>query len=76
LLGHHELPPAVAACATALPATGDSVIGPDAADTAIHPMNAAINSENSVFSENPLKAFVIFVLLVCSGGVRSPMDAM
>jgi hypothetical protein len=46
-----------------------------ATDTTVHPITAAINTENSVFSEMRLKALVIFVLLVCQG-VRSPMAAM
>jgi hypothetical protein len=67
------LPPAATTCATASAGACDSAAGPDAADTAIQPMNAAITNENSVFSEIRLKGFVIFILLVCCRGLRSPM---
>jgi hypothetical protein len=64
--GNHELPLAFATCATALAAAGDGAIGPDAADSATHPMKAAIRRENSVFSEVRPRGFVIFALLNCT----------
>jgi hypothetical protein len=64
LPGNHELLLTAAACATAFDAAGASAAGADAADTETHPMNAAINRENSVFSEFRLGVLVIEVLVI------------